>query len=244
LIEEIDLGETVEVNNRTINGPACIVREWQLRSIAVCKSGADPNTITALKANGEIECKYIKGKNTMDETKVEVVDNPTAVETDLNNVEVVELASPTVETNPAKQDEGVVDSGTPTVEAETSVVVHVEVTTEAAVEPDDEDEEDEMETVVEAPSIEPAVLVAPEVIELSQQVTDFQSQIQSLKNENEELKNRLTALSNCGEKTPVSFSVAPDTDKNTYNVEKRNQLIKMGIDPAKAQMAAGIKLPK
>lgn len=44
VLEEIGPGATAQVNGRTITGPAVIVREWQLRSVAVVPFGADDQT--------------------------------------------------------------------------------------------------------------------------------------------------------------------------------------------------------
>ena len=35
-IEEVKLGASVEVNGCTLEGPACIIREWPLRGVAIC----------------------------------------------------------------------------------------------------------------------------------------------------------------------------------------------------------------
>ena len=50
-IEELDAGESAEVNGRTINGPATIFREWPLVRVAICPSGADANTSTVMNKN-------------------------------------------------------------------------------------------------------------------------------------------------------------------------------------------------
>jgi hypothetical protein len=43
-IEELEAGQFAEVNGRQVEGPAQIVRRWQLRGVAVCPYGADMNT--------------------------------------------------------------------------------------------------------------------------------------------------------------------------------------------------------
>lgn len=43
-IEEIGEGVAVTVNGRKFEGPGYVVREWPLRSVAVCPYGADPKT--------------------------------------------------------------------------------------------------------------------------------------------------------------------------------------------------------
>jgi len=50
-IEELDAGESAEVNGRTINGPATIFREWPLVRVAVCPTGSDANTSTMFTNN-------------------------------------------------------------------------------------------------------------------------------------------------------------------------------------------------
>lgn len=54
-IEELKAGQSSKVNGFTFKGPGIIVRKWDLRGVAVCPYGADPNTSSrALAQAGEI----------------------------------------------------------------------------------------------------------------------------------------------------------------------------------------------
>lgn len=44
LIEEIREGFTSQCNGQQVQGPALIIREWSLRSVAICPHGVDPNS--------------------------------------------------------------------------------------------------------------------------------------------------------------------------------------------------------
>lgn len=52
-IEELKAGDSAEVNGRTVNGPITIFRQWPLRRVAICPSGADGDTAAAFKDNQE-----------------------------------------------------------------------------------------------------------------------------------------------------------------------------------------------
>lgn len=43
-IEDVPVGQQVTVNGRTIDGPVCVVRDWTLDAVAVCKFGKDGGT--------------------------------------------------------------------------------------------------------------------------------------------------------------------------------------------------------
>lgn len=66
IIEEIGDGVTVQVNGYDFEGPGYVVRQWPLRSIAVCPYGADHNTRTQFseRPDEEIEVE-IKECSTM-----------------------------------------------------------------------------------------------------------------------------------------------------------------------------------
>lgn len=52
ILEWIGEGFTVNVNGRELEGPLVVVRQWELRRIAVCPSGADSGTSTELTEQG------------------------------------------------------------------------------------------------------------------------------------------------------------------------------------------------
>jgi hypothetical protein len=52
-LEELGEGTSAVVNGRTVEGPAVIVREWPLRSVAICPYGADHNSESEFSASGD-----------------------------------------------------------------------------------------------------------------------------------------------------------------------------------------------
>lgn len=63
LMEKVDDGDCAEVNGQTFVGPGTILRQWQLRGVAVCPYGADSNTHTQLSETGsQTVVKFIDGK--------------------------------------------------------------------------------------------------------------------------------------------------------------------------------------
>lgn len=98
-IEEIEEGETAQVNGYELVGPAVIVRKWNLRGIAVCPYGADMNTDTSFSSEKEFTVKILNKKqenNKMTHEEQETVEakelteeNSEAVETE-ENAEAVE----------------------------------------------------------------------------------------------------------------------------------------------------------
>ncbi len=73
--EELTAGATAEVNGRTIEGPAVIVREWTLRAVAICPYGADKNTKTELAGAAPAAIEIIREGDSM----------PTKLSTAINN---------------------------------------------------------------------------------------------------------------------------------------------------------------
>lgn len=63
LMEKVADGDCAEVNGQTFIGPGTILRQWQLRGVAVCPYGADSNTHTQLSETGsQTVVKFIDGK--------------------------------------------------------------------------------------------------------------------------------------------------------------------------------------
>lgn len=50
-VEEVAVGMVAQVNGFQLEGPACIIREWPLRGVAVCPYGADANTESRALSN-------------------------------------------------------------------------------------------------------------------------------------------------------------------------------------------------
>lgn len=90
-IEEIDEGQTAEVNNMTIAGPAVIYRKWHLRSLAVCIHGADNETQVEAIELSELKLKerFFKMKKQRSD---EIADEPEKKEQKLSDETTPETA--------------------------------------------------------------------------------------------------------------------------------------------------------
>jgi len=53
-LEELSEGTEAKVNGYSLQGPALIVRQWNLRGVAICPYGADRNTKTQFAAGDEV----------------------------------------------------------------------------------------------------------------------------------------------------------------------------------------------
>jgi hypothetical protein len=85
-IEELEAGQFAEVNGRQVEGPAQIVRRWQLRGVAVCPYGADMNTESKVFSGSETVAINIKRSSEMAE-QAEAVEVTEAVEAEVTEVE-------------------------------------------------------------------------------------------------------------------------------------------------------------
>ena len=54
--EQVDDGQTAEVNGYTVSGPATIFRSWTLRGVAVCPYGADMHTRAEVEKMASVFC--------------------------------------------------------------------------------------------------------------------------------------------------------------------------------------------
>jgi len=90
-IQELGADEIAEVNGRSVEGPATIFREWPLVRVAICPSGADANTATALKENenADVELEVLRtggddmnDKSRLDAEQSEGVSNDTQMDAD------------------------------------------------------------------------------------------------------------------------------------------------------------------
>lgn len=104
-IEELEMGESTEVNGQTVDGPLLIVREWPLRGVAICPLGRDSDTATELLSqndNQEVELVMSK-KKTEKPAEVAEVETPVVEEEVVENV-VEETIVPEVLSTPAPVD--------------------------------------------------------------------------------------------------------------------------------------------
>ncbi len=138
VVEQVDEGDSAEVNGYEFKGPGVVVRQWPLRGIAVCPYGADQYTSTEF-ANSESNHKVtiMKKENLFEQSQgeeVEVVD-----------ASIQAFAAPAEEAELAAPRPGRVEEEEEAVEAEAPVEEAVEV----------EAEEDTVEAeAVEAPAVE------------------------------------------------------------------------------------------
>lgn len=232
-VEELYPNEKTIVNGLEVVGPALIMRSWELRGIAICKYGADSNTVTQLKEGDTITLK-LNRKNKMDQENlsetVEAVDL-TAVDT-----EQVIIDQATIEPEVATEVEAIAVETLELGEAveilggEGITVSKIDNTFTidlAAVELQKEDEP--VELVVEQESLP---VVQEEVID---------EEKVSLQAELVELKRKLEALSAIGEKQPVTFNAEQsEADVIAKRMTKFQKSLSIGV----ASAAARIKLPK
>ena len=259
VIEEIPDGVPVNVNGLDLVGPLCIIREWCLRAIAICKAGYDKNTSTQL--NDAVEKVQIKIKrNDMENKTLEgVTELATPVEGDVQDMAVQEEAQvePVVEPVVEPEVETEAEVSAPSVEANVAVTVIVEATAAVETEAKDEGETDEA-TVVEpespvavAEEVQPSgnvPLKQEDMLTLtalnetySQRIVEFETLVATLKAENENLQTRLNTIRDSGEKQPVSFEA--EVKDNGLDMALVNKLAK-GMNPSLATFAASLKLPK
>lgn len=64
-LEELSEGTDAKVNGYTIQGPALIVRQWNLRGVAICPYGADRHTKTQLTAGDQVPVTILSEEKTM-----------------------------------------------------------------------------------------------------------------------------------------------------------------------------------
>jgi len=96
-IENIQAGESVQVNNRTFAGPVSIVRGSALRETSIVLMGADGNTSAAIAASQEVDMAD-NANQTPDETNVSAEATATvAVETPKTEIVATAPAAPAID---------------------------------------------------------------------------------------------------------------------------------------------------
>jgi len=259
IAEEIPEGYTATVNGRQIVGPMLILRQWNLRAIAICDEGCDKYTSTTVEMSNDTDTLTIKVQ--MNESHAEGT-------TDVVPVEATEVA--VIEAQ-AEQ----IQPETPTVEGTTDVVPvdTVELNQEAgeaveqpAVEPMPVEPEPVAEVSQDLPVQEP-VMMAEATVTLGQKFMVMFGEEQGakwfalgksydeclgeyvaqLKTENTELKARLDALAHVGEPAPVRFAaevVMTQADQDKADFEARKLTLEKKTTPGIAAFAASITFPK
>ena len=214
VLEKFEEGETVEVNGHEFEGPMTVVREWQLRGVAITPYGYDSSTSTQFSDEANINVTYIEKDEVMkpEELTAEVTEEVAVDAVELEaapEAEVVETVE--AEEAPAEFAEGE-SSEVPAEEAPAEEAVEEEAP-EAEVVETVEAEEAAPEAELEAPGqafmtlfgeTEGALYFA-KGISLNE-AKDLE--IARLREENTALKSRVVAVATSGEESPVGFSAS------------------------------------
>jgi hypothetical protein len=227
VLEEVPENYTVTVNERQVNGPALIIREWSLRGIAVCPYGADKNTSTELKEQETINVKIMKYAE-QEQPCVEAVEV----------VEAVEAVEPAVEATEVVEGSEGQEEIQATEELEVAPVVEAAAVEAAAVEAVDDGESQDVEPLKEVELIQPVVELA-----MQPEVHVMDAEKEALKAEVELLKNKLASVANFGEQKPITFNAeVVDPEKDAFE-QRKQQFSKVASDGV-AAYAASLKLRK
>ena len=212
VLEKFEEGETVEVNGHEFEGPMTVVREWQLRGVAITPYGYDSSTSTQFSDTSNINITYLNKES--EDMKNEELN---AEVTEELAVDAVELEAPEAEV-------------TEEVTVDAELEAPAEEKTEEAPEEAPEAEAPEAEEV--APAEEAEEVAPAEEAELEAPGQAFMSlfgetegavyfakgisleaakdlEIARLRSENEELRSRVVEVATAGEENPVGFS-SPD----------------------------------
>jgi hypothetical protein len=210
-LEEVQEGQNINVNGFELSGPAVVVREWNLRNVAICPLGADMNTETVGMFS---EGKTVTARKYVPQEKVEMKEN--------NETAVEEIKS-------SEAEEKLVDGVCPTCglaveskseevpESETSGAVET-VVEEAEKAGDEVKGEDEEKMSVSASGLRQqfsdlcnqfGVNIAAEVFVKGGNVEDaLRLALDSAKKEVELLKASASSNGNAGGGKPTLFSAA------------------------------------
>jgi len=260
LLEDVPEGFTAQVNGRDIEGPAVVVREWNLRGIAVCPYGADKNTITEfaeLNDENKVTVRVVKLTETpegLDMNENKEVQEVEAVEAseDLSEEETAVEADEQLNTD----DSGEVQLSTEVEAVEAVETFDGEAVEETAVELEqveltegDDNQEEETAVDFNDEQVEGFSELTSAFLELTDEhgellnsFSEVCGKLSDLEEANTELKSRLEALASTGEDAPVEFVAEPPSEEDAY-AKKYDQYSK-AHSPGVAAMAATIKLPK
>ena len=106
-LEEVDEGQSMEVNGRRFDGPGVIIREWPLRGVAICPYGADQNTEASAFAQSEtVPAEWVTNeeeegmKDTPETVEAEALAEGQPVEAAAVEAEVEDVVTDTPEVAP------------------------------------------------------------------------------------------------------------------------------------------------
>ena len=216
-VEQVDEGETTEVNGYTLTGPAAVIRSWPLRGVAVTPYGADANTESEIfNSGGDVAVDFIN-RNEVTTMASEQSTADVAVDDQVENS--------IKETDADQVDEETAEAVDDTAIDETDEAAEAEPTAEA-----DADAE-----AVDNESSEPAEAAALSLADgqrylerfgeagavwfvegktfgecIDLHIEGLESELEHLRDEKGELRQRVAAVDR-GEDDPLGFSAAPSS---------------------------------
>ena len=106
-LQQLEDGESTEVNGFTFEGPGIVIRSWPLRNVAICPLGADANTSAVALSSGETFAAELMETHTMDENiPADAVDETPAEATEMAAVETEpEAAADELDTELSESDD-------------------------------------------------------------------------------------------------------------------------------------------
>jgi len=212
VVEEVAEGFSAEVNGYQLEGPATIIREWNLRGVAVCPYGYDSDTETRLAAGGD-ECtvKLLEG-NKMSKPAEETA--PESVDAD-SETETEEVVSKDELSEDVKVEEEAEEATVESTEDETEQVEEeAEEAEEATVEPTADELSAPGQKYMDAFGKEKGAVWFAQGKSFDEAETMFNASIMeerdSLAAEVVELRGRLSALSSAGADAVSGSGPAPE----------------------------------
>jgi hypothetical protein len=206
-LERVEKGQSVPVNGYQFSGPGVVVRQWSLRSIAVCPYGADPNTSTTFSGGNEIAVKF--REPSMSDTKPQ--DTKLTV-TESEQTPDDETKQPEAE---AQEESTAVEAEAANDTAEAEVAQAEAVEAPPAADANAEQLSEGMRFLDSFGDRGGVWFAQGKSFAESQQLF-----IHELQQERDQLKAKLSALEGLGEETPVKFSTA-DKPKKTSAIRIR-----------------------
>ncbi len=231
-IEEIPEGYTVTVNEQSYQGPISVIRNSNLRAIAVCPLGMDSATVTEFSEKEKMKSVtvYKMGEQMNEQNTVVETEVKTEVETENTVIETETQPETETQATQAETVENTVVEADGQGETVENTVVEAEV-----------EEQPEVETEKENAVVEPEV----SVVSLSANLTELSAKFEAIAKENMELKSRLDAIASCGNSQPISLSAA-NTSTNGEDMEFNTKfnLYKQTMSDSAARIAASLKFIK
>ncbi len=201
-VEELPEGMVAQVNGFQLEGPACIIREWPLRGVAVCPYGADANTESRALSNTN---KTFSA--TVASVTVPVVETPTE-ETQMS--ETVEVVAESTEAQATEQTEQTAEA----IATEASAVEEQAVETEMTAQEQKPVElsREEFSRIADRFGNEIAVRAMRECANFETALTWH---VEAIEAKNAELQKQVSELSNSQTSTGKAVRMTAPTNKVT-----------------------------